>query len=96
MVSLLRLLNMMTFLSDNFRYSVFKNGSNVTIIIDDPLTFDHVEIAYVFTMGFLSYFSRISSNITLRMHTGGKHMHIGGEWTYEKLGRKHFPVYCDL
>jgi hypothetical protein len=95
MVSLLRLLNIMAFLSDNFRYSVFKNGSNVTISIDDTFTFIYVEIAYVFTMKFLSYFiyshdfSRISSNITL-------HRYIHGEWKYEKLGREHFPEYCDL
>jgi hypothetical protein len=87
---------MMTFLSDNFRYSVFKNKSNnVDISIEDPSTFSHVGIAYVFIMGFLYYliyshdFSRISSNITL-------HAYIGGKWTSERLGRKHFPEHCDL
>jgi hypothetical protein len=94
MVSLLRLLNIMAFLSDNFRYSVFKKESNVEIFMKSSI-FSHVEIAYVFTIGLLSYliyshdFSRISSNITFHMYTCGK-------WTYEKLDRKHFPEYCDL
>jgi hypothetical protein len=95
MVSLLRLLSMIAFLSDNFRYSVFNNGSNVKILIEDPATFKNVEIAYVFIMGFLSYliyshdFSCISSNITL-------YGYIYGEWIYEQLDRKHFPKRCDL
>jgi hypothetical protein len=73
---------MMTFLSDNFRYSVFKNASNI-------------EIAYAFTMGFLSYliyshdFSRISSNITL-------YTWIDDQCICEQLDRRHFPKRCDL
>jgi hypothetical protein len=90
MVSLLRLFNTMAFLSDNFRYSVFKNGSNVEIFIKNSSTFENVGIAYVFAMGFLSYliyshdFSCISSNITLDTW-------IGNKWNSQQLGRKHFP-----
>jgi hypothetical protein len=86
---------MMTFLFDNFRYSVFKNGSNVKIFMRYSSTFKSVEIAYVFTMKFLSHliyshdFSRISSNITLDTW-------IGDKWNSQQLGRKHFPKRCDL
>jgi hypothetical protein len=106
MVSLLRLLNMMPFLSYNFRYSVFKKGSNVEIFIDalptflnldidDPFTFENVVIAYVFTMRLLSYliYSYDFSCISKNITLCTR---IGNKLIHEQLGRKHFPEYCDL